>query len=376
MKKLLFAVVAISFTIVGGCRTNSSTAGGEELNDTLSARTSLLEKLNLIKTNKQVAIGHHDDPVYGHSWKYEADSSDVKSVTGEYPALFSWDLGMIEMNSDRNLDGVPFEEIRKYAAAQDEAGGFNTFSWHVRNPATGGDAWDVSDTTVLTQILAPGALNDTIRQWIGRAADFIGSIKNSKGEAVPVIFRPWHEHTGSWFWWGKRLSSPEEYKALWHLTREVFDEKGVDNVVWAYSPGTEPQNVAEYLDRYPGDDYIDIVGGDTYDHPGPDGKSTYAPKMDKMLAIADSVATSHNKILALTETGFEGIKDPEYFTEALMPVLGKYPVTYVVFWRNAHDKDTHYYVPYPGHPAAPDFVDFFNLPATLFQGDMNKPINP
>lgn len=233
MKKLvLLAAAATIITSSCGTKQSSDKASGT------SSRpdSALITKLQKLQKAKQFAVGHHDDPVYGHNWKYMADSSDVKSVTGSYPAIFDWDLGHIEWGNDKQLDGVPFEEIRKYAAMLNEKGGFNTFSWHPRNPVTKGTAWDVSDTTVVAQILAPGALNDTIRSWVGNVAEFIGSIKDTDGRRIPVVFRPWHEHTGSWFWWGEKLCTPQQYKDLWKLTREVFDEKGIDNVVWYILP--------------------------------------------------------------------------------------------------------------------------------------------
>ena len=53
-----------------------------------------------------------------------------------------------------------------------------------------------------------------------------------------------------------------------------------------------------------------------------------------------------------------------------MPVIEKYPISYVLVWRNARERENHYYVPYPGHPSAADFVNFYNDPRTLFAGDM------
>ena len=53
-----------------------------------------------------------------------------------------------------------------------------------------------------------------------------------------------------------------------------------------------------------------------------------------------------------------------------MPVIEKYSISYVLVWRNAREKENHYYAPYPGHPSAADFVNFYNDPRTLFAGDM------
>lgn len=145
-------------------------------------------------------FGHHDDTAYGHTWRYVEGGSDVKAITGEYPGLMSWDLGMIELDSARNLDGVPFAFMADEIAKQHARGGINAISWHPRNPLSGGDSWDVS-TSPLQEMESNKALNVIMTTWIDRAARFISSLKDSEGNSIPVIFRPWHENSGSWFWW-------------------------------------------------------------------------------------------------------------------------------------------------------------------------------
>jgi mannan endo-1,4-beta-mannosidase len=54
-----------------------------------------------------------------------------------------------------------------------------------------------------------------------------------------------------------------------------------------------------------------------------------------------------------------------------MPVLDKHPISYVLVWRNAHDKPGHFFAPYPGHSSAPDFVEFYNHPKSLFLHNVN-----
>jgi mannan endo-1,4-beta-mannosidase len=49
-------------------------------------------------------------------------------------------------------------------------------------------------------------------------ADFMNTLKTKEGTKVPVLFRPWHEHTGKWFWWGKNLCAAEQYKELRRMT--------------------------------------------------------------------------------------------------------------------------------------------------------------
>jgi mannan endo-1,4-beta-mannosidase len=184
---------------------------------------------------------------------------------------------------------------------------------------------------------------------------------------IPVLFRPWHEHSGSWFWWGEKLCTPEEYKTLWHMTVDTLQARGVDNALYAYSPGTEPKDTTEYLKKYPGDELIDVIGFDTYQF----DRDTYLAGMDRALSIIDSIGKAHNKVIAVTETGYEGIPDAKWWTGTLLPALKKYSLAYVLVWRNAREKVTHYYAPYPGQTSAEDFVEFYNNPKTLFAADVN-----
>ena len=306
-------------------------------------------------------FGHHDDPMYGIGWAFEEGRSDVKSVCGKYPAMMSFDLGGLELGNEKNLDGVPFDRMRKEIVEQNKRGGFITLSWHLRNPKTGGDAWDVSDTTVVAGIVNDEQLRHKMEVWIDNVADFLKTLKDENGNNINVIFRPWHEHTGSWFWWGLKLCSAEDYKSLWKITADRLKKDGVKNVIYAFSPGTEPKTVAQYLERFPEGDIIKVVGVDCYQYG--DG---YAENLDHGLAVVDSVAEQLNLIPALTETGFEGLKDANWWTGTLLPVLSKHKLAYMVVWRNAWNKEGHFYAPYPGQLSADDFKRFADDPRTLF----------
>ena len=91
----------------------------------------------------------------------------------------------------------------------------------------------------------------------------------------------------------------------------------------------------------------------------------------RALSIIDSIGKAHNKVIAVTETGYEGIPDAKWWTGTLLPALKKYSLAYVLVWRNAREKVTHYYAPYPGQTSAEDFGEFYNNPKTLFAADVN-----
>ncbi|MFR0828470.1 glycoside hydrolase family 26 protein [Bacteroides intestinalis] len=331
------------------------------------------ETVKLLANLKKVSalgfmFGHHDDTNYGIGWDGEEGRSDVKSVCGDYPAVISFDLGHIELGDTVSLDNVPFSKIRREILNQYKRGGMSSLSWHLRNPLTGGDSWDVSDTTVVKSVLPGGSNHEKFTGWVSKVSAFINSLQTEDGVKVPVLFRPWHEHTGSWFWWGEKLCTPEEYKALWHMTVDILREDGVNNALYAYSPGSEPQDTVQYLKRYPGDDLVDVIGFDTYQF----DRDSYIANLEKSLTIIDSIGKAHNKVIAITETGYEGIPDSKWWTGTLLPAIEKYPIAYVLVWRNARERVTHFYAPYPGQISADDFVEFYKHPKTLFAADVNS----
>ena len=264
---------------------------------------------------------------------------------------------------------MPFDLIRQEAVKQYQRGGLVSFSWHPRNPKTGGDSWDVSDKTVVTSILPGGENYEKFQQWLNNLNRFICSLQTEDGTKVPVLLRPWHEHTGSWFWWGQDLCTTDEYKQLWRMTTDYLEQNGAaDQILYAYSTGTEPKDTAAYLERYPGDDIIEVIGFDGYQR---EDKNLYLNDMAVCLAVVDSIAKAHDKILAITETGYEAIPDSVWWTETLLPLMGDYPVSYVLLWRNAREYDTHFFGPYPGHASANDFIKCHQHPKTLFSKDVN-----
>jgi len=371
--KALFMNTVVCAVALGMAASGCGGSGKKTVADTDTATTApaaeLLARLTKAASDSCVVFGHHDDTAYGHDWKYEEGRSDVLETAGKYPGLMNWDIGLVEYGDSVQLDGVPFDFIRAQVRAQDARGGINSLSWHARNPLNGGDSWDVSSSPVGEAVTAGTALNDTMRVWIGRAADFVLSLTDSEGRRIPVLFRPWHEHTGSWFWWGKDFCTPEQYKALWKLTRDVFDERGVDNAVWVYSPD-KLVNSEEYEERYPGDEYVDILGADVYHFGGAEGIDDYCGRVRRQLDGAKALSARNGKLIALSETGSEGLPMTEWYTQVLMPLLCEYPVAYVCVWRNASDKPGHFYAPYKGHPAADDFKKFATNPRILMAGEI------
>lgn len=185
---------------------------------------------------------------------------------------------------------------------------------------------------------------------------FYEKSEGTNGEAIPVIFRPFHEHTGSWFWWGKNHASVEDYKKMWHFTEDYLRrKKKVHNLLYAYSPDNFKSR-EDFLERYPGDDYVDIVGFDTYHRPAADTANRFVPDTQRRVEILREIGTEKDKITAITETGAEQVPITDWWTSVLMPIVQDAGLSYVLLWRNG--RPDHYYAPYPKQASAEDFKEF------------------
>ena len=334
---------------------------------TATKKTKALYANLKIISGQGVIFGHQDDVAYGLGWKDEKGRSDVKDVCGSYPGLYGWDVS--KLGNDINIDSVDFGNMRDWIKHAYKRGGINTISWHMDNPVTGGDSWD--NTPAVAAILPGGEKHDFYKQRLDLFVDFLSELKVGLGTKIPIIFRPFHEHTGSWFWWGKGNCTSEEYIALWRFTLEYLrDEKNVHHLLYSYS--TDQFNSEEqYLEFYPGDEYVDIIAFDDYHSI----KSIdQQEKLVYRLKTVVELAESKDKVAAFSETGLETIPVDDWFTSILLngiesDDIGK-RIAYVMVWRNAGPH--HHYAPYPGHSSAADFIKFRKDPYTNFEDDLPK----
>lgn len=332
---------------------------------------SLFASLRELAPN-HVLFGHQLSNVLGFSVKKKDGSeSDVLQAVGAFPAVYGFDALTISGQGETDYD------IDAAMKAVYERGGINTLSAHMFNFVSGGNFWDTS--VAVPQILPGGTHHAAYLAYLDKIADFALRLRDKKGKAIPVIFRPFHENTASHFWWGASFCTPHEYKLLFRSTVEYLrDIRQVHNFLYEYSPATHYENEADYLKRYPGDAYVDLLGVDGYDT---DQTGDWIRLFVKDAAIAARLAKSRGKVAAIAETGpnsngllQSGNPNKNWYSERLLKALLADPdakqVAYLLVWRNA--SKTHFWVPYRAHPTLgdhemlADFQRFYDDPATVF----------
>lgn len=354
---------------------------------------------NLVKfSEKGTMFGAQMPTIHGISggepW-YNTDNtdrSDTKDVAGSHPALCGWEIGGLESGADINLDGDRFDVIIRHMEAAYKRGAANTVTWHCGNPVIGG-RYNNTSSMPIHEILPGGSCHDKFMGWLDALAGFLALPKTPEGQPIPIIFRPWHEHTdtgkGSGFWWSVGNNSKEDFIALWRMTFDYLtNEKGLHNLLWAYSPdlhhlcwGQPGIDQYMYMDAWPGDDYVDIMGLDAYETPW----SNFRTTAKDIVAYAITLANEKGKPFAITETGFANNNpehqkygyDASWWTQQLYPLTHGRKVAYVMIWRDdafpeSNSQYPEYYGGFNGSYSKDDFVKYVGKSDILLEKDLKN----
>jgi mannan endo-1,4-beta-mannosidase len=331
---------------------------------------------NMYRFSKDhILFGHQHATEYGHGWMGDRDRSDVKSITGSHPAVIGVDFSGLSGRPDSLIRQTKME-LQKTISDTYNRGGITTVAWHFSNPASpGGFYWKDSVSAPAVRLIIPGGSHhEQYKQILRDVADLVKSCNGNDRKLVPMIFRPYHEFDGDWFWWGKSHCTIDEFKSLWRFTVTYLrDSLDVHNLIYAFSPDNKFNSEAEYLERYPGDQWVDLLGVDNYGDFGRNGKYDLEAGLAK-LKIVSAYAQRVGKLAAFTETGLESIPEPHWWTNILLKTLKSegLRLAYVLVWRNDSSSATHFYAPFPGQASEADFKTFYADPFTLFEKDLKQ----
>ncbi|GAB3416614.1 glycosyl hydrolase [Niabella aquatica] len=206
--------------------------------------------------------------------------------TGKWPALTGFDF----INYTRSWGTINFTELVSNSIGWWNNNGLVTIMWHWRDPLKTTDefytertAFDVSKITDVN--------SNEYKAMIADIDVIAGYLKQLKDNNVPVLWRPLHEASGKWFWWGAKGAAP--CKELWKVMyKRLAEHHGLNNLIWVWTSDAAPDATT----WYPGDDYVDIIGMDIY--PGENQHGSQYIAFDKVKEMFGG-----KKMITLSECG-------------------------------------------------------------------------
>ncbi len=246
MKRILcFILTAISvFALLGGCAKTEKTALLSNPNADETAQ-SVYEFLT--QTYPDKTLSGQQESTWMDSPEYEMEY--IYNASGKYPAI----RGLDYMNDD-------FEGVNARALEWWNKGGLVSICWHCGADFSG--AWEESQNTEISDwdaALKDGTPeNKALLDGMDKGAKALAQLQE---QGVTVLWRPFHEFDGGWFWWGK--GTPRDFKKLWRLMYERYTEHWkLNNLIWVLGFSHNGEKINKW---YPGNRYCDIVGADSYD---------------------------------------------------------------------------------------------------------------
>ncbi|MDA1120379.1 MAG: glycosyl hydrolase [Bacteroidetes bacterium] len=248
---------------------------------------ALYKYINSI-SGKQILSGQHCAPLVGSN-----NLAVIHRSTGQYPAVFGQDFGF---SYPGYWDGINFRQrIVDEAIKRNEEGFIITLMWHAVRPtedepvtfseSVQGDLTDEE----WNELMTPGS--NLHERWKSQVDVIAWFLKQLQYANVPVLWRPYHEMNGDWFWWGKK-GGDNGYKKLFRMMHErLVGFHGLNNLIWVYNTNEFKNGVDTHETYYPGDDIVDIIATDVY------SEGFNQVNYDQMMALAG------NKPMALGEVG-------------------------------------------------------------------------
>lgn len=278
-------IVLLSVTAIALCACGPKYPEPVNPNATPEARELLKSLYKSVDEGKILSGLHHNQLTMP---AYHRDLDRIAEASGVEPIIWGGDVAW---------DGAQVVELAK---KNYESGHIITLMWHVNRPFDKGrvdfrnqtqgeftdEQWD--------ELMTVGS--DMHKMWLAQvdsiSTNFLLPLKEAK---IPVIWRPYHEMNGEWFWWGWREGEngfAELYRRMWD---RMVNYHHLDNILWVWNanaPRDKKNDVARQYDLYyPGNDYVDVLATDVYNR---DWKQSHH---DQLLELGGG------KLIALGELG-------------------------------------------------------------------------
>lgn len=249
-------------------------------------------------------------------------NSDIRDVCGKGPGIYGFDLVHVLAEwpwiyAEPEKDKMRMKaQIRDHIQKIHSRGGVITIHWHINNPITEElydkgpkEMWQLVEPKTCRQHKTLKKISNcgkSFRKFEAKYKEVVSwfnTLKDKKGKMIPIIFRPFHEQNGNWFFWGAGgvdyTKWKASYDAVWAWMVKYHLKKGKHNLLWATSPNGHNINRDTYLKHVPPLSQVDVLGYDLYgDHAH--------EWVENEVSIVVQIAEAAGKIPAVTEQGFNG----------------------------------------------------------------------
>lgn len=310
----------------------------------LTTRTENLKENIKTYAERGVMLGQLHATIEGVGWQCDSDRSDIRTLSGNRPAVVGYDITGIESGAQQNTYGLPFSQIRTDILANFKRGALLVLNWR-------GPSYQDND--------------DLLEQQAKALAKWLDTLQDGYGIKAPVVLNLYPLDGTSWYC----QLGKDDYIDLYKKVQDLLDDEDVSNVVYGYSEAYQAEG---FLDRFPDHD-IDVIDAMVLQSKDQADSTLYAQQLQAAIARALPFAQEHNCAFGLT-TGIESVPFTTTCAGTILPALKDHRISYLMFGANHGDfKDGHYYLPYPGdsNVKIQDFMALCNDKQTVFMKTLN-----
>lgn len=186
-------------------------------------------------------------------------------ISGKYPAVWGTDFYWAGKED-------PGNGVVEAAKKMHQQGSIITLMWHVGRPTDDAPfGWKESVQNEISDkewqdLITPGT--EIHKRWLAQADNVAEYLKQLRDANIPVLWRPYHEMNGVWFWWGNKKGE-QGFAKLWQMMFDRYvNHHKLNNLIWVWNANA-PRDIPEdegfdYHHFYPGHDYVDILATDVY----------------------------------------------------------------------------------------------------------------
>lgn len=286
-------LVAVFIASISNC-----ILAGDPVNPNATPEARTLLDLFYRISGKYTLTGQHNYPN-----TKDRNSRFAAKYIGQTPAVWSTDMGFAEEGNYDSYLARP--DIVKEAIRQHKKGSIITICWHAvpptaDEPVTFQPSEPVAPDSLTSvqgqlldeqfkEVLTPGTR--LYNRWAAQVDSIAFYLKKLQEANVPVLWRPYHEMNGDWFWWGGRVGENSTIELYRQLYDRMVNHHKLNNLVWVWSVDRPSTPIRQFSNFYPGNEYLDILSLDVY---GSDFNQAY---YDSLMAL------SQGKPLVLGEVG-------------------------------------------------------------------------